>query len=126
MNVTDTNLCPLCGSPNDCQLCTPNAYKGPCWCDGVEIPETLIAQVPTELRNKTCICRECVMQFHRTKPNDAGSQRVSAREFYFEAGLMVFTASYHLRRGYCCGHNCRHCPYPKPMLVKGSVLDIDT
>ncbi len=53
MNVTDTNLCPLCGSPNDCQLCTPTAYKGPCWCDGVEIPETLIAQVPTDLRNKS-------------------------------------------------------------------------
>ncbi|HEU4743322.1 MAG TPA: DUF5522 domain-containing protein, partial [Meiothermus sp.] len=20
---------------------------------------------------------------------------------------------YHLRRGYCCGSRCRHCPYPK-------------
>jgi hypothetical protein len=23
----------------------------------------------------------------------------------------VFTASYHLRRGYCCENRCRHCPY---------------
>ena len=32
-------------------------------------------------------------------------------EFYFDAGRMVFTASYHLRRGCCCGSGCRHCPY---------------
>jgi hypothetical protein len=25
----------------------------------------------------------------------------------------VFTAKFLLRRGYCCGSGCRHCPYPK-------------
>jgi hypothetical protein len=25
----------------------------------------------------------------------------------------VFTAQHHLKRGYCCGNGCRHCPYPK-------------
>jgi hypothetical protein len=24
---------------------------------------------------------------------------------------MVFTATYHLKRGYCCNSDCRHCPY---------------
>ena len=46
--------------------------------------------------------------------------RVLPGEFYFEAGQMVFTAQYHRRRGYCCGNNCRHCPYPKPMLVSNA------
>jgi len=32
-------------------------------------------------------------------------------EFYFEGPYMVFTEAYHLRRGYCCNSNCRHCPY---------------
>jgi protein-disulfide isomerase len=32
-------------------------------------------------------------------------------DFYFEGGLMVLTAQYHLRRGSCCGNGCRHCPY---------------
>jgi hypothetical protein len=32
-------------------------------------------------------------------------------DFYLEGGCMVFTAAYHLRRGYCCGNRCRHCPY---------------
>ncbi len=26
-------------------------------------------------------------------------------------GFIVFTEKYHLKRGYCCQSNCRHCPY---------------
>lgn len=26
-------------------------------------------------------------------------------------GRLVFTRTYHLKRGYCCGNGCRHCPY---------------
>ena len=32
-------------------------------------------------------------------------------DYYFEGPYMVFTAAYHLKRGYCCNSNCRHCPY---------------
>lgn len=32
-------------------------------------------------------------------------------DFYMENGFVVFTAAYHLRRGYCCNSGCRHCPY---------------
>jgi hypothetical protein len=33
-------------------------------------------------------------------------------DFYFnEAGLMVFTAEYHLKRGSCCKSGCTHCPW---------------
>jgi hypothetical protein len=32
-------------------------------------------------------------------------------DYYFEGGLMVLTARYLLRRGYCCEQGCRHCPY---------------
>lgn len=31
--------------------------------------------------------------------------------YYMENGLVVFTAAYHLKRGYCCKSGCRHCPY---------------
>jgi hypothetical protein len=36
--------------------------------------------------------------------------------YYTEQGLIVFTAQYHLKRGYCCKSGCRHCPFgfPKP------------
>ena len=26
-------------------------------------------------------------------------------------GKVVFTASFHLKRGYCCRSGCRHCPF---------------
>ncbi len=26
-------------------------------------------------------------------------------------GYSVFTAAYHLERGFCCESGCRHCPY---------------
>ena len=33
-------------------------------------------------------------------------------DYYFdENGLVVFTEKYHLNKGYCCGHGCRHCPF---------------
>lgn len=31
--------------------------------------------------------------------------------YYNEAGLMVFTKQYHLKRGYCCKSGCKHCPW---------------
>ncbi len=34
-------------------------------------------------------------------------------DYYLENGLYVFTEVYHLKRGYCCGSGCRHCPYPQ-------------
>lgn len=38
-----------------------------------------------------------------------------------ETGYIVFTASYHVKRGFCCGSGCRHCPF-QPKNVKNSVL----
>jgi hypothetical protein len=32
-------------------------------------------------------------------------------EFYQDGPYIVFTAAYHLRRGWCCESGCRHCPY---------------
>jgi hypothetical protein len=32
-------------------------------------------------------------------------------DYYYDGPYMVFTAEYHLKRGYCCKSGCRHCPY---------------
>ncbi|MDT3695737.1 MAG: DUF5522 domain-containing protein [Ignavibacterium sp.] len=34
-------------------------------------------------------------------------------DIYFDpdTGLAVLTAEFLLKRGYCCGSGCRHCPY---------------
>lgn len=31
--------------------------------------------------------------------------------YYNEQGYRVFTEAYHLKRGYCCKSDCKHCPY---------------
>jgi hypothetical protein len=36
---------------------------------------------------------------------------VEGEDFYWEGAVMVFTARYLARRGYCCENGCRHCPY---------------
>lgn len=61
----DPGLCPLCGQPNACQLCTSAAYKGPCWCERANIPDALLAQIPPEQRNRACLCVNCVASFHQ-------------------------------------------------------------
>lgn len=36
---------------------------------------------------------------------------LTAEDFYMDGQYLVFTAAYHLKRGYCCNSDCRHCPY---------------
>lgn len=49
------------------------------------------------------------------KPRVAEREIVPAplqpEDFYYENGLIVFTAAYHAKRGYCCNSGCRHCPF---------------
>jgi prepilin-type processing-associated H-X9-DG protein/prepilin-type N-terminal cleavage/methylation domain-containing protein len=61
------NQCPLCGGANECQLCSPAAYKGPCWCARVEISGELLARVPENFRNRACIYQKCVEEFQRER-----------------------------------------------------------
>ncbi len=59
--------CPLCGATNECQLCSPAAFKGQCWCAHEEIAAELLARVPESFRNRACICRPCVEKFRLEK-----------------------------------------------------------
>jgi ATP-dependent helicase YprA (DUF1998 family) len=39
------------------------------------------------------------------------SEKLLPSDFYIEGTRKVMTESYHIKRGYCCGSGCRHCPY---------------
>jgi Family of unknown function (DUF5522) len=41
----------------------------------------------------------------------AHEEELLPEDFYYEGPYLVFTAAYHLKRGYCCNSDCRHCPY---------------
>jgi hypothetical protein len=53
------------------------------------------------------------------KPTEEPNKHPTQLDSYFENGLLVYTAAYHRRRGYCCGSGCRHCPYD-PRHVAGT------
>jgi hypothetical protein len=42
---------------------------------------------------------------------EASAEELRPEDFYYEGPYLVFTAAYHLKRGYCCNSGCRHCPY---------------
>lgn len=45
--------------------------------------------------------------------------KIESSDFYIEDGKYVFTKEFHLKRGHCCGNQCRHCPY-HPLHKKGN------
>jgi hypothetical protein len=79
----------------------------------MDIPPALLDQVPEAARNKACVCRACVVKYHRSVAASSVSVDSPNHDFYLEDGFVVFTEAYLRRRGYCCGSGCRHCPYPK-------------
>lgn len=40
------------------------------------------------------------------------SDKLEQGDFYYnEEGFIVLTEKFHLKKGYCCGNGCKHCPY---------------
>lgn len=52
-------------------------------------------------------------QTDKRPPREEKPEFKEGADYYFENGLMVLTAEFLRKRGYCCGSDCRHCPYPK-------------
>jgi hypothetical protein len=48
---------------------------------------------------------------HAADATESAPGELLTEDFYYEGPYLVFTAAYHLKRGYCCNSNCRHCPY---------------
>lgn len=52
--------CPICNKENKCgnELGTST-----CWCSTESFPEGIYQLVPEELRNKACICKDCLEEY---------------------------------------------------------------
>ncbi|GAB3333186.1 hypothetical protein GCM10027299_40410 [Larkinella ripae] len=47
-----------------------------------------------------------------TNPKKPNVEGLDNEDYYInEAGYLVFTRAYHLKRGYCCKNGCKHCPW---------------
>ena len=119
MNSVEQKKCSNCGAGFTCGAGNINES---CWC--AELPHvSLVAN-----KNQDCLCPKCLREVIRKleyasssaerifpaalEPDLARSNSlVEGEDYYLEGEALVFTALYHLRRGYCCENNCRHCPY---------------
>jgi len=64
-NDLDPSICPLCGEPNQCALAAdPTATE--CWCELVDFPEELLAQIPDKAVRKTCVCQKCLDKYQES------------------------------------------------------------
>lgn len=64
--VVDTTRCPICGAPNNCcQAASGASSVLDCWCIYERFPAGLLELVPPALKNRACICRDC-LESHET------------------------------------------------------------
>lgn len=108
-----------CSSCGDSFACGAERGEERCWCD--QLPH--VSLVANE--DQDCLCPQCLSEaiqkldsaqasVHPAVKEGVNSQDslVEGEDYYSEGEAIVFTARYHLRRGYCCESGCRHCPYP--------------
>jgi Family of unknown function (DUF5522)/Cysteine-rich CWC len=112
-----------CSNCGESFTCGPAAGKGNCWCE--ELPHvSLVAGA-----DQDCLCPECLSEAIAKLPSadadistsTAGAitsspALVEGEDYYCEGAVIVFTAHFLLRRGYCCQSGCRHCPYETAQL----------
>ena len=121
MNSVEQKKCSNCG---ESFTCGSKRVDENCWCAQLP-PVPLVAN-----KGQDCFCPKCLLgaipKFQCAATIAEGvlpaaieaeltpsNSLVEGEDYYLEGEALVFTALYHLRRGYCCENNCRHCPYRK-------------
>jgi hypothetical protein len=121
-----------CSSCGEDFTCGAERGAGPCWCEA--LPHLPL----TPIEGRECFCPQCLSDAIQAalQPDRAGGEPpmdsfwvaepvkaatktdpgppnmlLEGEDYYSEGGMIVFTASYHRRRGYCCESACRHCPF---------------
>ncbi|MFO6423443.1 cysteine-rich CWC family protein [Motilimonas sp. KMU-193] len=66
----DPLLCPLCGQTNRCVNLAEIDVAKSCWCNDptIRFPQELLAQIPADKRRQACVCRACVLAYHKANP----------------------------------------------------------
>ena len=120
MDSVEKKSCSNCGESFSCG--SDRADEN-CWC--AQLPHVPLVGN----KNQDCFCPKCLreaiqkVQYGSSKAEgllptafadlNPSSSLVEGEDYYLAGEALVFTALYHLRRGYCCENNCRHCPYRK-------------
>lgn len=61
--------------------------------------------------NKNYVRYDDIIKLHKEAIDDKNDIYIDP-----ETGFAVLTAEFLLKRGYCCGSSCRHCPYDEMII----------
>lgn len=128
VNSPGEKICTRCRAVFTCGAAQ---HDQSCWCER-------LPHVPLSTDEQAdCFCPQCLseaiakLNAPESRPNEVLNQQASfpllreGQDYYVEGGVMVFTAAYHLSRGYCCDSGCRHCPFEqKPVTQDGLNEDV--
>lgn len=120
MNTTKTKICSSCDSVFSCG---DISVENKCWCN--DYPPIFNLSEGGDCLCPNCFKEACIdkidayvetMTPTKALQNKALSlpkteKLIEDLDYYIENGNYVFTTWFHLKRGTCCGNNCRHCPY---------------
>jgi len=95
----------ICSKCKSSFACGPSPGEAQCWCE--RLPPT----GPIANEDYDCFCPQCLSQAINATVET--TPLVEGEDYLIEGDKLVFTSLYHLRRGYCCGSGCRHCPSPQ-------------
>lgn len=110
-------ICLACGEHFECTI------SEHCWC--TRMPNLLSVE-----KEDDCYCPSCfssrLKKYFESNPEKAQpyfekkSKKAEEKVLHCEEGVdyyinsdgnWVFTSFYHLKKGYCCLNECKHCPY---------------
>ena len=112
----------LCSECNAVLVCGSTQAGESCWC--VAYPAIMSADLQQD-----CLCADClskaiqekITEFIKTSSQQkviaiarkyrGNDKLIQGIDYSVENNKYVFTQWYHLKRGSCCGNNCKNCPY---------------
>ena len=120
MNTTKKKICSSCDSEFSCG---DVSIVNKCWCN--DFPPIFNLSEGGDCLCPVCFkeaCEDKIDAYVETLSPEKALQNkakdlpkteilIEGIDYYLENGNMVFKTWYHLKRGTCCGNNCRHCPY---------------
>ena len=115
--MTSSQSCSECGAPFSC-----GCAASTCWCN--DYPAIL----PGEFE-RNCRCPECLAKaigsllterlaglpvaeaLQLARQHSPAARLIEHIDYTREQGFFVYSRWFLLKRGTCCGHGCRNCPY---------------
>ena len=120
MSSNKEKQCDLC---KEIFSCTASADNKGCWC--FDYPFILDTKLAGDCLCPNCLKTKCTLKIDEyvatISPENAyqnlakdlpkTNALINDIDYYIANGNYVFKPWFHLKRGFCCGNNCRHCPY---------------